>query len=43
MELEYKKGNLDPKPGEKNRKEFLQKKLNDAELSGDKRLITKEE
>ena len=45
MELEYKKGNLDPEPGSKTsqRKRFLQKKLNEAEQSGDSRLISKEE
>ena len=45
MELEYKKGNLDPEPGSgtSQRKRFLQKKLNEAEQSGDSRLISKEE
>ena len=43
MELEYKKGNLDPKPGEKGRKEFLQKKLDEVEASGDQRLMTPDE
>ena len=43
MELEYKKGNLDPKPGEANRERFLEKKLEDAEMSGDTRLITRDE
>jgi len=40
---QYKKGNLDPKPGEPNRKRFLEKKLEEMELSGDKRLMTREE
>ena len=45
MFLEYKKGNLDPVAGDKSlaRKKFLEKKLEDAELSGDKRLITRDE
>jgi hypothetical protein len=43
MELEYKKGNLDPGPGEKGRKEFLQKKLDEVEASGDQRLMTSDE
>ena len=45
MELEYKKGNLDPEPGSgtSQRKRFLQKKLEEAELSGDARLISREE
>ena len=40
MELEYKKGNLDPKPGEVNRERFLQKKYDEMEASGDNRLMT---
>ena len=43
MFREYKAGRLDPKPGEKGRKEFLQKKMEEMELSGDNRLMTKEE
>jgi len=45
MFLEYKKGKLDPKAGDKSpaRKRFLEKKLEDAEMSGDKRLITQDE
>ena len=45
MELEYKKGNLDPEPGSgtSQRKRFLQKKLEEAELSGDARLMSREE
>ena len=40
MELEYKKGNLDPKPGEANRERFLQQKFDEMEASGDQRLMT---
>ena len=43
MELEYKKGNLDPKPGEANRQRFLQKKFDEMEASGDTRLMTRDE
>ena len=43
MELLYKKGKLDPKPGEANRQRFLQKKFDEMELSGDKRLMTIDE
>ena len=43
MELEYKKGNLDPKPGEANRERFLQKKFDEMESSGDNRLMTRDE
>jgi len=43
MELEYKKGKLDPEPGEKGRKEFLQSKMDEMEASGDKRLMTPDE
>jgi len=43
MELEYKKGKLDPGPGEKGRKEFLESKLEEMEMSGDKRLMTVDE
>jgi hypothetical protein len=45
MELEYKKGNLDPVAGEKSpaRKRFLEKKLEEMEASGDSRLMTREE
>ena len=43
MELEYKKGNLDPKPGEANRQRFLQKKFDEMEASGDTRLMTIDE
>jgi len=45
MFMEYKKGKLDPVAGDKSpaRKRFLEKKLEDAEMSGDKRLITQDE
>ncbi len=45
MKLEYKKGNLDPEPGDKSlaRKRFLEKKLEEMEASGDKRLMTIDE
>ena len=43
MELEYKKGNLNPGPGEKGRKEFLESKLEEMEMSGDKKLMTVDE
>ena len=45
MELEYKKGNLDPVAGDKSpaRKKFLEKKLEEMEASGDKRLMTVDE
>ena len=40
MFRDYKAGKLDPKPGEKGRKRFLEKKAEDAEMSGDSRLFT---
>ena len=45
MELEYKKGNLDPVAGDKSpaRKRFLEQKLEEMEASGDKRLMTIDE
>ena len=43
MFQQYKMGKLDPKPGEPGRKKFLEKKLEDMELSGDKRLMTRDE
>ena len=45
MELEYKKGNLDPVAGDKSpaRKRFLEKKLEEMEMSGDTRLMTRDE
>jgi len=45
MELEYKKGNLDPEPGSytPQRKRFLEKKFEEMESSGDNRLMTRDE
>ena len=43
MFQQYKMGKLDPKPGEPNRQRFLEKKLEEMELSGDKRLMTIDE
>ena len=45
MEMEYKKGNLDPEPysGTSQRKRFLKSKLDEAETSGDARLMSREE
>jgi len=45
MEMEFRKGNLDPEPGSgtSQRKRFLQKKLEEAESSGDARLMSREE
>ncbi len=43
MFAQYKAGKLDPQPGERGRKEFLQKKLDEMEASGDKRLLTRDE
>ena len=39
MFTDYKAGRLDPKPGEKGRKEFLEKKMEEMEMSGDKKLM----
>jgi hypothetical protein len=45
MEMEFKKGKLDPEPGSRTpqRKRFLQSKLDEAEASGDARLLSREE
>ena len=45
MQMEYRKGKLDPEPGSgtSQRKRFLQKKLEEAEASGDARLMSREE
>ena len=43
MFTQYKSGKLDPQPGEKGRKEFLESKLEEMEMSGDKRLMTVDE
>ena len=43
MELEYKKGNLDPVSGDPNREKFLRGKFDEMEASGDKKLMTRDE
>ena len=43
MFVDYKAGRLDPKPGESGRKRFLEKKAEEAEMSGDSRLFTRDE
>ncbi len=45
MELEYRKGNLDPVAGDKSpaRKRFLQQKFDEMESSGDPKLMTRDE
>ena len=45
MFMEYKKGNLDPVAGDKSpaRKRFLQNKLDEMEMSGDTKLMTRDE
>jgi hypothetical protein len=43
MFVDYKAGRLDPKPGESGRKRFLEKKAEEAEMSGDSRLFTPDE
>lgn len=43
MFRDYKAGKLDPKPGEPGRKQFLEKKMEEMEMSGDKKLITQDE
>ena len=43
MFTDYKAGRLDPKPGEKGRKEFLEKKMEEMEMSGDRKLMTPDE
>ena len=43
MFVDYKAGRLDPKPGESGRKKFLEKKAEEAEMSGDSRLFTPDE
>ena len=43
MFQQYKAGRLDPKPGESGRKNFLEKKAEEAEMSGDSRLFTPDE
>ena len=43
MYRDYQAGRLDPQPGEKGRKEFLEQKLEEMEMSGDKKLMTRDE
>jgi tetratricopeptide (TPR) repeat protein len=43
MFTQYKAGKLNPEPGEKGRKEFLEQKLQEMEMSGDKKLMTRDE
>jgi len=43
MFRDYKAGKLDPKPGEPGRKQFLEKKMEEMEMSGDKKLMTQDE
>ncbi len=43
MFTQYKAGKLNPQPGEKGRKEFLESKLEEMEMSGDKKLMTVDE
>ncbi len=43
MFQQYKAGRLDPKPGEEGRKRFLQKKMEEMEMSGDTKLMTQDE
>jgi hypothetical protein len=43
MYTDYKAGRLDPQPGEKGRKEFLEQKFDEMEMSGDKKLMTRDE
>ena len=43
MLVDYKTGKLDPKRGDPGRREFLEKKLQEAEMSGDSRLIDPDE
>jgi hypothetical protein len=43
MFRDYKAGKLDPKPGEPGRKRLLEKKMEEMEMSGDKKLMTQDE
>ena len=43
MFIDYKAGRLDPKPGESGRRKFLEKKAEEAEMSGDPKLFTRDE
>ena len=43
MYRDYQAGRLDPQPGEKGRKEFLEKKMEEMEISGESQLMTRDE
>ena len=43
MASDYRAGKLDPKPGDPNRKKFLEKMREEAEMTGDRRLFTRDE
>ena len=43
MYRDYQAGRLDPQPGEKGRKEFLEKKMEEMEMSGESQLMTRDE
>jgi len=43
MFRDYKAGKLDPKPGEPGRKNLLEKKMEEMEMSGDRKLMTQDE
>ena len=43
MFRDYKTGKLDPKPGEAGRESFLRKKMEEMEVTGDKRMMTEDE
>ena len=43
MLTDYKAGRLDPQSGEKGRESFLRKKMEEMEMSGDKRLMSEDE
>jgi hypothetical protein len=43
MYRDYQAGRLDPQPGEKGRKEFLEKKMEEMEMSGENQLMTRDE
>ena len=43
MLTDYKAGRLDPQTGEKGRESFLRKKMEEMEMSGDKRLMSEDE
>jgi hypothetical protein len=43
MFRDYKAGKLDPEPGEAGRESFLRKKMEEMEVTGDKRMMTEDE